>query len=308
MKNLVPHLKFKHNMRGNEYKEKYGKELKLIIVKLTEETKQKIRDKYKDPEFKKWFKTKVITNRKPQYWLKKGYSEKEATNMVSLTQKQNSNWCIEYWLKKGYSEKEANKQIEIIQKEKSILSILHWLKKGYSEKEAKNIICELQSKNSKKSSKFLNHNHSDISKLKISSTLSKTILDIGATKWAKHFIVSRSKGEAELYNYICENFNIKAKANVDIKIYKERAYSVDILYKNKIIEFFGDFWHCNPKYFLNGEEKHKMTKQKIKDIWEHDKKRIKKLENNNYKIMIVWEDDWYNNKSEIIKKIKKFLK
>lgn len=237
-------------MRGNEYKEKYGKELKLIIVKLTEETKQKIRDKYKDPEFKKWFKTKVITNRKPQYWLKKGYSEKEA----------------------------------------------------------KNIICELQSKNSKKSSKFLNHNHSDISKLKISSTLSKTILDIGATKWAKHFIVSRSKGEAELYNYICENFNIKAKANVDIKIYKERAYSVDILYKNKIIEFFGDFWHCNPKYFLNGEEKHKMTKQKIKDIWEHDKKRIKKLENNNYKIMIVWEDDWYNNKSEIIKKIKKFLK
>lgn len=79
----------------------------------------------------------------------------------------------------------------------------------------------------------------------------------------------------------------------------EQYYFVDFFDEDDsiIIEFYGDFWHANPKMYapddlVNLPE----NKTEAKNIWEYDKKRIDFLKNLGYnKIVIVWEYD-YDNK------------
>ena len=40
---------------------------------------------------------------------------------------------------------------------------------------------------------------------------------------------------------------------------------------------------------------------KNKEIWEKDKKHIEKAENNNYKVIVIWEDEIRNRNNEELK-------
>ena len=60
---------------------------------------------------------------------------------------------------------------------------------------------------------------------------------------------------------------------------------------NTIIEFYGNYWHCNPLIF---EKKfyHHYIKMSAEDIWEKDKKRIDDIYKNfneKVNIIIIWE-------------------
>lgn len=67
-----------------------------------------------------------------------------------------------------------------------------------------------------------------------------------------------------------------------------------------VIEFYGDYWHANPKkYKANDKIKHSIAK----DIWLGDKERIEKLKKYGYKTFVVWQFDYLNNKEETIKKL-----
>ena len=59
---------------------------------------------------------------------------------------------------------------------------------------------------------------------------------------------------------------------------------------NKVIEFYGDFWHANPSLY----DKNNIVRNGLsaKEIWNYDNKRINMLkEKFNLKIKIVWEVD-----------------
>ena len=78
----------------------------------------------------------------------------------------------------------------------------------------------------------------------------------------------------------------------------------DLLLKqhNVIIEYNGDYWHCNPiKYkdnYLN-KKKNKFAYE----LWEYDKQKKELAEKNGYKLFTIWETDYMFNKEEEIKKI-----
>ena len=59
---------------------------------------------------------------------------------------------------------------------------------------------------------------------------------------------------------------------------------------NKVIEFYGDFWHANPTiYKENDVVRNGLT---AKEIWNHDEERINLLkEKFNLNVKIVWECD-----------------
>ena len=281
MKCLSTHIKYKHSLTGKEYKTKFGKNLKLNVSSV----------------------------RNINYWIEKGYSKLDAKQIVSNIQKQNSKRSIEYWIKKGYSNLDANKLVSQYQKQNSKRSIEYWIKKGYSNLDANKLVSQYQKQNSKHSSRFNGYQHSNLSKIKISNSMKKHISNIGINKWLKNFgnISVRSKAEASVYNFISNELNIKdIKANVDINV-GSHSINVDMIYKNKIIEFFGDLWHANPLIFSNGDLIHKIYHTKVKNIWKHDKDRINKLINIGYSVLIIWEHDWNNNKSIIQSKIKEFL-
>ena len=56
------------------------------------------------------------------------------------------------------------------------------------------------------------------------------------------------------------------------------CFFVDFKYGNKIIEFYGDYWHGNPKLY-KPDDVVGYKKIKVSKIWERDLNRIKRDEN-----------------------------
>ena len=136
--------------------------------------KEKIKYLIPNEDYEKYIKYLNYANRCKsnltiEYWLKRGFSENESKEKISLIQKKNSDKCtkkkkenpenynihkLKYWLNKGYSEEEALQKIKNVKESyRSYLQVLYWLEQGYSEEEAKTIIKKIQSKNGIKAGK-----------------------------------------------------------------------------------------------------------------------------------------------------------
>lgn len=74
--------------------------------------------------------------------------------------------------------------------------------------------------------------------------------------------------------------------------------------RNICVEFFGDYWHANPKKYKATDviSYPNKTKRLAKDIWTADAIRIDNLTRMGYNVLIVWEQDYYKNSKELIEK------
>ena len=114
----------------------------------------------------------------------------------------------------------------------------------------------------------------------------------------------KSKLFLEIYDFIKnKGFNIKYEEPIKGDDFR---YSVDIIYGNKIIECYGDYWHCNPNKY-SSEYFHSKIRKTANDIWENDKLRVNKLKGSGYIILEIWEYDWFKNNNSSRNKIIKFL-
>lgn len=82
---------------------------------------------------------------------------------------------------------------------------------------------------------------------------------------------------------------------------------VDFAYRDKVIEFNGDYWHANPKKY-KADFIVKISKKIAKDIWARDEERIKKIIDNGYKVKIVWENDFRSDRNAMIEECVQWLK
>lgn len=78
---------------------------------------------------------------------------------------------------------------------------------------------------------------------------------------------------------ILESWLSDVQMSVDIYIPSEK----------RVIEFYGDYWHCNPKKY-SPNYYNTQVRLKAKDIWKRDEQRKRILETNGYKVEIIWED------------------
>lgn len=273
-KQLHQHIIYKHNLSTVKYKEKYGAS-KLQLVTLEQCKMRSNRAKTGG------------TNRRVEYWLKRGYNEIDAIQQVKKVQSSNGKhrrggrastaFQYEWWMKKYNLSKE-----DAIQK-----------------------VYTIQSKNSSKSARFTGKKSTPERNRKISIAMSTHIKTVGKEKWIKHFgnykKYYRSKPEIELFKYIKHTITNKAECNVFIG-----NINVDILYNNKIIEFFGDYWHCNPLKF-NDTYFNKHLKKPAIEIRNKDKTKIETLISKGYDVMIIWESDWYSDINGVKNRIVEFL-
>jgi G:T-mismatch repair DNA endonuclease (very short patch repair protein)/predicted RNA-binding Zn-ribbon protein involved in translation (DUF1610 family) len=74
--------------------------------------------------------------------------------------------------------------------------------------------------------------------------------------------------------------------------YSVGRYVCDIYIEslNLIIEFNGDYWHCNPNKY-NEEYLHPHKKKMAKEIWEEDKLRVDNIKKYGYNLEVIWECD-----------------
>ena len=86
-------------------------------------------------------------------------------------------------------------------------------------------------------------------------------------------------------------------------------FKPDFIYNNKIIEFFGNYWHANPKFYSNFEKKiRRGTKNySVESIWKIDEYRLNFFKKNGYEVLVIWEEDYRKDKKTTIKKCIEFL-
>lgn len=76
--------------------------------------------------------------------------------------------------------------------------------------------------------------------------------------------------------------------------------------RKKIIEFHGDYWHCNPAKY-SADFIHPHSGLSAKEIWKRDFYKIKCALDRGFSVKIVWWSDYENNKDEIIEECATWL-
>lgn len=225
----------------------------------------------------------------PQYWIAKGMTHEEAIAKVNERKNRaytNSNSAqkklgntrpnqLAYWLAKGCSEEEAKLQLSkrqttfsldvCIEKYGFVAGYQRWLDRQTKWMDTLNA-------------------KSDDEKCRI------TKLKIKSSKG------SVSKQENLLYSLI-DMLGLEQQVAVDNYVY-------DMAIGNKIIEYNGDFWHCNPKLF---KEDKQIFDKTAKQIWEYDAKKNGHAESKGYSVLVVWETEFLKDRNDTIDRCRKFL-
>jgi len=108
-----------------------------------------------------------------------------------------------------------------------------------------------------------------------------------------------SKPQGEIYDFLTQNI----KQNVVLEHYED-GYYYDIFIPdiNLVIEYNGDYWHCNPnkydKMFFNSKKK-----KYAYEIWENDIIKINNIKNKGYQIIIIWEEEYKKEKNKVLDKL-----
>jgi G:T-mismatch repair DNA endonuclease (very short patch repair protein) len=76
---------------------------------------------------------------------------------------------------------------------------------------------------------------------------------------------------------------------------------------NLIIEYNGDYWHCNPNKY-EGDYFNQKKNEYAKDIWEYDSNKLELIRNYGYNLEVVWESDLKTNNDIILEIIHKYDK
>jgi len=86
----------------------------------------------------------------------------------------------------------------------------------------------------------------------------------------------------------------------------DEHYVYDMRKGNNIVEYNGTYWHCEPRIY----DPYYFNKRRDKfacEIWDYDDKKIKYAEDHGYNVLVIWEEDYINNREEIIQKCNEFL-
>lgn len=215
-----------------------------------------------------------------RFWKNQGLDEAGAIAKVSEIQAQRSKKSpaaqpgargysirtIEYWLKKGYSEPEALKKL----KETQTQNGLEYYVKKYGEEDG---TCRYNNR----IQRWLDSPNN------------------------KRMVKGRSKQSLALF----EELGVGHYGDHEKTVRGQRkVHRVDFVFDNKIIEYFGDYWHGNPKKYSSTNL---IRKKRVEDIWKHDQQKIEDLCSAGYDVLKVWESAHRQFPEEVLQLCKEFI-
>lgn len=259
--------------------------------------------------------------------------------------KENSSWCIEFWLKKGYSKDDAELKLkeyhknngkalsnklktdDIFREEfknKCTTNINYWINLGYNIIDAQKKLTERQKTFSLE--KCIEKYGEKIGKIKWQERQDKWLATLDAKSDEEKLEINKkkllnnsgySKQSQDLFwnihkEFIAHNIKFQELSNSEIIMYNK---DINAIYKfdyvdftnKKIIEYNGDFWHCNP--ILYNENYFNVVKQKTaKEIWEYDKHKNQYIINKGYDLLVIWEYDFKHDRENTIQRCIDFIK
>jgi hypothetical protein len=114
-----------------------------------------------------------------------------------------------------------------------------------------------------------------------------------------------SKNEKEIYDYLKNIFNdVETQFVIRGKI-GHRIF--DIRVGNKLIEYNGDYWHCNPNMY-SPEFVNKRLSKSAQEVWDRDKNKMLLAEEFGYTVYTIWEQDYKTDKNKALESCASYLK
>lgn len=104
--------------------------------------------------------------------------------------------------------------------------------------------------------------------------------------------------------------NGEAEIEINVNDYIKKWIRPDYILGNKIIEFNGDYWHCNPKFYNIDDFVPRFDSkpmQSVREVWESDHKREQEFKRLGYEVLTVWENDYYTDTLKEIDRCVEFL-
>ena len=229
-----------------------------------------------------------------------GMNDKDKENIISshlqYDRKDRVTSQIGYWIKRGYSEEDAKK---IVSERQKTFTLEKCIEK-YGEEEGLKRWKERQEKWSKKiEEKYRNGEFSKAPKSQNSSIYSKCEIEFVNKLLENNDVID----EHETMSYLTTQLKL---TNVSEDRCSNRIFMYDFTYRNKIIEFNGDFWHMNPSEYKS-DFFNQISKICAKDKWEIDSIKIKCAESYGYKVLTIWESEYKKDKEGTIQKCIDFL-
>jgi G:T-mismatch repair DNA endonuclease (very short patch repair protein) len=113
----------------------------------------------------------------------------------------------------------------------------------------------------------------------------------GEKIWKSKFKHVRTSKKSKIIEDLLTSLNIEFEKEKNITTKFVDYFLKDL---NIVIEFYGDYWHANPKMYKSDfyNTRVKMTSL---EIWERDKERINKIKQNVDSIIIIWESSEIND-------------
>lgn len=107
-----------------------------------------------------------------------------------------------------------------------------------------------------------------------------------------------SKAEKEIFN------SLKEKYPKIISQFLLESFPFDfyIPEKNLLIEYNGDYWHCNPKKYT-ADYLNKNKNMTAQELWKQDERKKNLATEKGYNFLVIWENDYNKNKKVTIEKI-----
>lgn len=312
---------------------------KKAIAPFSKEYKMKV-DGLSEDEYEEWKKEDAIVKRKNTI---EGFAK--AREEDPDFDKKNSRYCKEFWIAKGHSPEEAEKfayaetqknrdKLKEIKIEdpnylsgKNWNSYQYWMERGYTEKEAKNIVSKKQITFSKE---ICIEKHGETEGLKIwkarqdkwMATLDSKSDEEKLEILKKKIFHNRvhSKKSQELFDKVSSFLPLnEAIYFAESKLGEKQIETIngeflkpDFCYKNKIIEFFGTYWHCDPKHPKYGNPEFKVRRGSKKytaaSTWKIDEWRIRELEKSGYNVLVIWESEWDASQDDVVARCLEFLR
>lgn len=231
----------------------------------------------------------------------------------------------EYWIIRGFSEEESiakakevkdkndrngnTKQIKYSQ-----CHVGFWIIRGYSLEEATQLLKERQTTFSLEKLQLKLGKEAGYARWKQRQALwqqtlmAKPVEEQIAINRRKMSFKNYGKLEKEVINELFSNFPEVEKSTQFCLRESETAkwFFFDAKINNCLIEFNGDYWHCNPlvyeSTFFNQNKR-----SYAKEIWEYDARKKECAEKQGYKVFTIWEKDWRENKQKVIKECLNYI-
>ena len=300
--------------RYNEFRQKCSPSLESQIFKHGKEEGTKKHIAFKNT-------MKKASHMSLGYWLKQFNNDKElAKKALTEHQKRDKKYFFE-----KYDNDEANKRYERMLGFRKTQNTLQFKIDKYGEKAGKQKYEETKKKiRFKQSKEFLGElEYGKLCKSK-AQTLENYIKRLGNEKGIKQFSLFREKIAKHLskgfhqsiiavsfFNELLNNIKNKHLVFYNTNEYwlsgKKQFYFYDFCYlPNKIIEFHGDYWHCNP-LFYNEDHYHIKKEMFAKEIWDYQEQKNDFARSKGFEVFEIWENDVRKNIKDSIEKAIKFI-